>query len=158
MKLDNVAYKLADESLTSGNVTVELSGAQEVIDRSSRPREAAPESRDSRMPQDVVSVSPVWQDVASRIDPRNASPLEIIELSRTLYGAGVITFEDHVTLSFQPEVNADEGGSTASSEKKDFIALWEGKQDEALRQGASRAELEDLHRIQAVLGYIDSIR
>ena len=156
MKLDNVAYKLADDSLTGGNVSVSLSGPREMARQDVLARPTETDAQAKRQANDVVDISPVWQEVASRIDPRAASPLEMIELSRSLYESGVISFEDHVNLSFQPEVNADDAG--AATEKKDFITLWQGKQDEALRQGAGRAELEDLHRIQAILGYIDSIR
>ncbi len=154
MNVDNVAYKLVDDGVTPRNVTVELSGTQKYA----RQADVQTELQDRSAAGDVVSISPVWREVASRIDPRNASPLEMIKLSQTLYDAGVITFEDHINLSFQPEVNADEGDNEAARTTKDFVALWQDKQNTALRQGADRAELEDLQRIQAVLGYIDSIR
>ena len=156
MKMDNVAYKLVDESVILGNVTIEFSPARVRANDDVRQLDVRAESRDRKADARLLSISPVWRDVAGRIDLRHASPLEMIDLSRTLYESGVISFEDHINLSFQPEVNAD--GDGAATEKKDFIALWQGKQDEALRQGAGRAELEDLHRIQAILGYIDSIR
>ncbi len=109
---------------------------------------------------DNVSVSKVWQRVADDIDVKNATPRDIIALSRTLYRAGAISYDDHINLSFQPEVNPDTPaqGNSFSHERKDYIALWRVRQENVIRSGGDREQIEDTHRIQAILTYVNSLR
>ncbi|WP_138379172.1 hypothetical protein [Luteithermobacter gelatinilyticus] len=154
MKVENLAYHSVDPN------QIPDQGAVETSPQDVRPKaRPAPEPRDVKPPlsEDQLSVSPVWQQVADRITVRHATPVEMIDLSRTLYNTGTISFEDHVNLSFQPEINADADNDPAAHEKKDFIALWEKKLETAVRQGADREELETIQRIQGILGYLDSL-
>lgn len=96
-----------------------------------------------------VDISPIWEEVASEINLRRATADEVAELSSKLFKADVITFEDHVNLSFQE--NPDEG-------EIDFIHYWQNRQQDATYHGASRDELSDIIRIQSILGYVDSLR
>jgi len=106
-----------------------------------------------------LSISSIWQEVAANIDVRAATPLEIQDASQILYEGKAITFEDHVNLSFQPELNADNPvpGLTGPNDEKDFIEIWQQKQTTATRFGANREELESIQRVQSILNYIDSL-
>lgn len=96
-----------------------------------------------------VDISPIWSEVASEIDLKNATGDEVSDLSASLFQAGAITFEDHINLSFQKD--------TASDEKKNFLAHWQEQQEDALHRGAVHEELNDIIRIQSILGYVDSL-
>ena len=109
---------------------------------------------------DNVSISNIWQKVAQNIDVRNASPRDIISLSSQLYKAGAISYDDHINLSFQPEINLDTPSESKpfSHDKKDYVDLWRTKQENVIRYGGDRTQIEDTHRIQAILIYVDSLR
>ncbi len=111
-------------------------------------------------PKDSVSTSGVWLKVARDIDVKNATPREIIDLSSQLYKAGVINYDDHINLSFQPEVNLDstEDSKPFSHERKDYIALWQSKQENVIRFGGNRDQIEEIHRIQAILTYVGALK
>lgn len=109
---------------------------------------------------DNVSISNAWQKVAQNIDVRNASPRDIISLSSQLYNAGAISYDDHINLSFQPEINLDTPPESKpfSHEKKDYVDLWRTKQENVIRYGGDRTQIEDTHRIHAILIYVDSLK
>lgn len=111
-------------------------------------------------PKDTVAISDVWRRVASDIDVTNATPREMMTLSSALYTAGVISYDDHINLSFQPEVNLDSPleSSPFSFERKDYISQWQNKQDNVIRSGGDRYQIEETHRIQAILTYVDSLK
>jgi len=111
-------------------------------------------------PKDSVSLSEVWARVARDIDVTDANPREIIALSSQLYKAGVISYDDHINLSFQPEVNLDtpETSKPFSHERKNYIALWQSKQENVIRFGGDRNQIEDTHRIQTILRFVDSLK
>ncbi len=97
-----------------------------------------------------VDISPVWKRVARKIDLHNATTSEVADLSATLFNEGAITFEDHVNLSFQKD--------PFSTEKTDILAFWEDQQERVIERGAMHDELNDIIRIQSILGYVDSLR
>lgn len=97
-----------------------------------------------------VEISSIWQEVASEINLKNASSNEVADLSSSLFNAGAITFEDHINLSFQDSPDADE--------KTDIIARWQERQEDAIHQGAVHEELNDIVRIQSILGYVNSLK
>ena len=97
-----------------------------------------------------LDISPIWQQAAQKIDLRNASTDDVAALSASLFKANAISFEDHVNLSFQ--VNSDD------QKPKDFIEYWQTRQDQALVQGASREDINDIVRIQSILNYVDSLK
>lgn len=110
--------------------------------------------------QDNISISDIWAKVASDIDVKSATPREIINLSSQLYTAGSISYDDHINLSFQPEVNLDTPSQSKpfSFERKDYIALWRAKQENVIRFGGDRNQIEETHRIHAILTYVDSLK
>lgn len=111
-------------------------------------------------PRDRVDISAAWKDVARDINVRNASPREIITLSGALYEAGAISYDDHLNLSFQPEVNLDIPNETKpfSHDRKDYLALWQEKQDNVVLIGGDRHQIEDTHRIHGILSYVNSLK
>jgi len=111
-------------------------------------------------PRDVISVSDIWRNMAQTINVRDASPTEMIILSGKLYAAGAISYDDHLNLSFQPEINLDSPAQSKafSHEKKDYVDLWKSKQDNVIRNGGDRHQIEDTHRVHAILTYLDSLR
>ncbi|PHZ85852.1 hypothetical protein [Paremcibacter congregatus] len=109
---------------------------------------------------DRVSVSEVWEKAARDFDVRHATPRDIIALSRTLYKAAAITYDDHINLSFQPEDNADTPTESKpfSHDRKDYISVWQNKLDNVVRSGGDRTQIEESQRIQAILIYVDSLK
>jgi hypothetical protein len=96
-----------------------------------------------------VNISPIWQEVASIIDLKDATADEMADMSSKLFKAGAISFEDHVSLSFEKNPDNDD--------KVNFINHWQDRQEEAVLQGAAHDDLNDIIRIQSVLGYVDSL-
>ncbi len=117
---------------------------------------------------DQVSVGEIWSKAARAVDVRDATPREIIGLSRTLYEAGAISYDDHINLSFQPEIMtgtapdalSEDGPETKpfNHQKKDYVAIWQARQDSVIRYGGNREQIEDNLRIQSILTYLDSLR
>ena len=95
-----------------------------------------------------VDLSPIWQDVAGTINLKDATADEVAVLSSKLFKAGAITFEDHVSLSFAKNPDNDQ--------KMNFIDHWQERQEEAVRQGASHDDLNDIIPVQSILGFVDS--
>jgi len=130
------------------------------IEKSDAGKSKAVRPQEASAAVDNVSISNIWQKVAQNIDVKNASPRDIISLSSQLYNAGAISYDDHINLSFQPEINLDNPaqGNNFSHEKKNYIDLWRVRQENVIRFGADRTQIEDTHRIQAILTYVNSLR
>jgi len=109
---------------------------------------------------DRVAVADIWQDMARKVDVRHATPREIITLSRSLYDAGAISYDDHINLSFQPEVSPDASSETLpfTHEKKDYVEIWQSRQNNVIRFGGNREQIEENLRIQSILTYLDSLK
>lgn len=97
-----------------------------------------------------INISPIWKEAAGQIDLKNATPNEVAALSASLYKSSAITFEDHVNLSFQKNSDGDE--------KINFISHWNERQESAISEGADHETLNDIIRIQSILGYVDSLK
>jgi hypothetical protein len=97
-----------------------------------------------------VDISPVWKNVASNINLKNATADEVASMSSVLFKANAISFEDHVSLSFQKNPLDDS--------RSNFIDHWAERQDTAVLQGAAHEELNDIIRIQSILSYVDSLK
>lgn len=137
------------------DVTTHYPGSQSASEAPSRKIFSA----DNFSINDELSLSPVWKKLAGSIKVSQATPHEILRLSQTLFDAKIINTEDHILLSFQPELNPDDLSETKpfSHKRKDYIALWENKQEAAMRFGAGREELEGIYRIQSILKYVESL-
>ncbi len=130
------------------------------IEKSDAGKSKAVRPQEASAAVDNVSISNVWRQVSQNIDVRSASPRDIISLSSQLYNAGAISYADHINLSCQPEINLDTPPESKpfSHEKKDYVDLWRTKQENVIRYGGDRTQIEDTHRIQAILIYVDSLR
>ena len=79
-----------------------------------------------------------------RFDPRQVSPREIAKRSLDLYAGGLLTWEDHAVLAFQPELHPDYdrtvgallGTKAAPDKPRDFVAVWEQRLVFELRYNA----------------------
>lgn len=138
------AMKVDDATLSGlPEVAVGKQGAVQVKEPSQDNSPAPAEQRSG----DRVTLSPIWAEVAVDIDVKKATSEEIATLSKRLYEARAITFEDHVELSFNVE----------GDQPQNFLDHWQARQDSAVRYGAQREELEGLVRIQSILGFVDSL-
>lgn len=103
----------------------------------------------SKAPEFVkVDVSSYWQNIAGTIDLKDTTADEVDVLSSKIHKAGAIIFEDHVSLSFAKNPDNDQ--------KMNFIDHWQERQEEAVVQGASHDDLDDIIRAQFILGFVDS--
>lgn len=139
---------------------LDRTGPENVTEQRSQEKEKTASTLEGAVSKDNISVSDIWGKVAQNIDVREASPREIIDLSSQLYKANAISYDDHINLSFQPEVNLDSDleSKPFSHEKKDYIVIWQAKEQNVIRFGGDRNQIEDTHRIQAILTYVDSLK
>ena len=88
---------------------------------------------DERKSSGDVHLGPIVPDV----DVRNMSPREMAELSLDLYANGILNWEEHEMLSFQPELNpafkdtvgALTGEIAEPDRNRDYLELWEKRLD-----------------------------
>jgi hypothetical protein len=102
--------------------------------------------------------------ISADTDPRNISPRHIANLSMDLYVEGVLSWEEHMSLSFQAElepafnrtVGALIGRKAQPDRPRDFIAIWEKRLAFDMRHnGKNRALLEQTRRISHTLHQIE---
>jgi len=146
------AYNMnINEIIHSGSKQNEVDEKPSISPEKARVYKTVRETHNNQQEPEIfvkVDVSPIWQDVAGTIDLKNATADEVAVLSSKLFKAGAITFEDHVSLSFAK--NPDD------RKKINFINQWQDRQEEALRQGASHDDLNDIIRVQSILSFVDS--
>ena len=71
--------------------------------------------------------------ISPDIDVRDLSPRQMAEMSMDLYMVGVITWEEHALLAFQPELHPDydqtvgalTGEKADPDRPRDYVAIWE---------------------------------
>lgn len=146
------AYNMnINEIIHSGSKQNEVDEKPSISPEKARVYKTVRETLNNKQEHEIfvkVDVSPIWQDVAGTIDLKNVTADEVAVLSSKLFKAGAITFEDHVSLSFAK--NPDD------RKKINFINQWQDRQEEALRQGASHDDLNDIIRVQSILSFVDS--
>lgn len=78
---------------------------------------------------------------------RQMTPRDMVRMSHELFEAGLISFKDHLQLSFQPDLapEALPGSTLHPDAPRDFIALWEARLDEAARRDGVPATMQDRH-------------
>jgi hypothetical protein len=91
--------------------------------------------------------------IASRYDINNISPRDMAKMSRELFDAGAISFQNHVLLSFQPELNIGQsiGKSAKADERRDFVADWKMLLTKQQKAGAHSESLEQTQRALHIL-------
>ncbi len=81
-------------------------------------------------------------------DPRNMTPREMAGRSIELYAAGLMEWDDHLALAFQPELHPDYnrtigallGEKAAPDAPRDFVIEWERRLLFELRYNAENTE------------------
>lgn len=98
------------------------------------------------------------QNLAIEYDVRNLTPRDMSELSQQLFDQGLIEFDEHALLSFQPEMNFDTQQVTQGNpdQPKDFIAQWQEQKRLHLDQGNHGFAQKD-QKILNVLMNIESL-
>ena len=93
-------------------------------------------------------------------DVRHMTPREMQDYSENLYAAGVISFEDHEALSFQPELHPDfprtigalTGEPAQPDRPRDYIQQWRDRIDYTQRYYPANSEpVRQAHRIHEAL-------
>jgi hypothetical protein len=100
-------------------------------------------------------------------DVRRIAPRETSELSMALYVEGVLSWDEHSMLAFQPELHPDyeatigalTGKEAEPDRPRDLVKLWEEKLSFELRHAdqsaVSRKNLATAQKIASVLRLID---
>lgn len=71
--------------------------------------------------------------ITPNLDVRDLTPRQMAEMSMDLYMVGVITWEEHFMLAFQPELHPDydqtvgalTGEKADPDRPRDYVAIWE---------------------------------
>lgn len=149
-------------SILGGNRGVhELFQRPEIADVSKKPKqELAPDQSTSQQRGIRVNLSSSdqVQSLALEYDVRNMTPKEMSELSQHLFDSGLINFEHHALLSFQPEMNYETQEILPSrpDETRDFIKQWEQQKELHIRQGNHQFAQRD-QKILNVLTNLESL-
>lgn len=103
-----------------------------------------------------VHIQPVVPDV----NVRNLSPRDMAELSLNLYANGILNWEEHEMLSFQPDLNpafndtvgALTGEMAEPDQPRDYLDIWEKRLDfERKYNPENRDSLRNSRQIVLVL-------
>lgn len=88
-----------------------------------------------------------FRSIPAGYNLRQMTPRDMVRMSHELYEAGVISFKDHLQLSFQPDVApvAPPGVTLRPDVPRDFIAQWEARLDEVARRNGIAPPAEDRH-------------
>lgn len=89
------------------------------------------------------------------VDVRSMTPRQMADLSLHMYQNGMITFEDHALLSFQPSMGMHSVQESAQ-EKKDYMAHWQTLKHDHEQQGQHQFAQKD-QRILNLLGNIEAL-
>lgn len=83
-------------------------------------------------------------------DVRQMTPRDMVRMSHELFEAGLISFKDHLQLSFQPDLapEARPGATLQPDAPRDFIAEWEARLDEAARRDGVAPTAQDRHLLE----------
>ena len=127
-------------SILGGNRGIqELYQRPELSGVSQKPKQ--PITSDPNPPKSGVRVklssSDQVQGLAQEYDVRNMSPKQMSQMSQQLFDSGLISFEDHALLSFQPEMNYETQQILPGNpeQPKDFIQQWEEQRQFHLKEG-----------------------
>lgn len=110
--------------------------------------------------RDEGGTGPHLQPVVPDLDVRNLSPREIAELSLDLYANGILSWEEHAMLAFQPELNpafndtvgALTGETAEPDRSRDYLDIWEKRLDFERRHNPENTDsLRNTRQIVQVL-------
>jgi hypothetical protein len=102
------------------------------------------------------------KQIMSHYNIREASPREMASLSAELHSSGILSFDSHALLSFQPELNAEQFnkimGETAEPDRtRDFILDWEEKLAIQKKSGAPSEFIQRTEQILSTLNHLQSL-
>lgn len=100
--------------------------------------------------------------IMSRYDINNISPREMSNMSLELHLEGVISFEEHALMSFQPELNQEQynkitGNHANPDISRDFIDEWENKLETQKKSGAPQEFIKKAEDILALLKNLNDL-
>ncbi|AJQ92982.1 hypothetical protein [Gynuella sunshinyii] len=117
-----------------------------------------------RQQQDTVSISTTGKatEIMSRYDLTQISANDAVSLSDELYQSGVISFQQHSFLSFQPELgkadNVPAGWTNGNADAPgNLIADWENELSLKQSFGADETSLQSTQQMVDLLHYLDSL-
>jgi len=105
---------------------------------------------------------PSAKDIMSRYDVNNISPREMSNMSLELHLEGIISFEEHALMSFQPELNEEQynritGNHAHPDDSRNFIDEWESKLKTQKKSGAPYEFIQKTENILALLNNLSSL-
>ena len=117
-----------------------------------------------RHQQDTISISTAGKatEIMSRYDLTRISASDAVSLSEELYQSGVISFQQHSFLSFQPELgkadNVPAGWINQNADApRNLIAEWEKELSLKESFGADERSLKSTRQMVDLLHYLDSL-
>lgn len=150
--INTTAQKTQTKPLAAISAAKEVSTVRSLSASTRRIEEAKPTSETSNTGT-VKSLT----DIARKHDVRSISPRDMATMSQELYQSGAISPQEHVLLSFQPELNPESSktlaGAYAPDAPKDFIAQWEAQ----LRIHKSMGEANFAKNDQRILSILHNL-
>lgn len=95
------------------------------------------------------------QGIMQKYDLNNITPRDMATMSSELYSSGVISFEEHAMISFQPELNTSQPAKFGSPDTpRDFIQDWESRLE---LQKQYRAPKEFIEKTEHTLNLLKNL-
>ncbi len=116
---------------------------------------------------DIVSSNiKTVSDIAKKYDVKNISPRDMATMSSHLYDGGMISFENHALLSFQPELNQDFNRTIGQftnttgqpDAKRDFLGEWSDRLEQEIRDGYPAHMIKNTKQVVSILENMDALR
>ena len=108
--INTTAQKTQTKPLAAISAAKEVSTVRSLSASTRRIEEAKPTSETSNTGA-VKSLT----DIARKYDVRSISPRDMATMSQELYQSGAISLQEHVLLSFQPELNPESSKTLAGA-------------------------------------------
>ncbi len=116
---------------------------------------------------DIVSTNiGTASDIAKKYDVENISPRDMATMSQILYDSGMISFQNHALLSFQPELNPDFdstiGKMTDTIGQPDapinFLKEWKDRLEQEIKDGYPEHMIKNTKEVVSILDNFDALR
>jgi len=148
-------------SILGGNRGVhELYQRPEVAGVSRKPKQASDQlpAQAKQSVQVSLSSSDQVQNLAQEYNVRQMTPKDMSQMSQQLFDSGLIEFEDHALLSFQPTMNyqTQQVLPSDADQPRDFIEQWEAQKAMHLSQGHQSFAQKD-QKIINILKNLESL-
>jgi len=102
------------------------------------------------------------KDIMSSYDVNNISPRKMSSMSLELHLEGVVSFEEHALMSFQPELNQEQynkvtGNHANPDISRDFMVEWENRLKTQKQSGAPQEFIKKTENIVALLKNLNDL-